>query len=357
MEEKLLKLEHHLDDYECMWNGIEDLYIRNTGETLPPSFFFVLAGYGSFCYMKTEKAELKRMVALGDARTRQMYEFLAPIVGFEYKFYKHDSFEKALAKAKAEIDAGYPVVLGAFDMYHLEYLPKLYHRDHIPFHYVLMIGYDDKGIYLYDCGRAERQSLSYENLNLAWQCEYPGLSDQYMVCAIRMSGQKDKYRIAVEAFEKKRKLFLDPPVGFVGCKGLEKFIRELPKWKEQLSKADYDKILLNMVQFYGTVPTIPNALRGIDKPDKMAFGGGFDKTEKVLDMLGREYGDEAMLKAAAVFGGGAAVITRIKDVIVDYLSGRKDDTASLPELFTQVLEIMKSGYEVSADFGKGSDKK
>ena len=65
-----------MDDYACMWTGIEDLYIQATGETLPPKFFFVLASFGSFCYMKTPKAELKRMVALGDGRTRSMYEFL-----------------------------------------------------------------------------------------------------------------------------------------------------------------------------------------------------------------------------------------------------------------------------------------
>jgi hypothetical protein len=39
MKAKLITLKHHADDYECMWNGIEDLYIRDTGEILPPSFF------------------------------------------------------------------------------------------------------------------------------------------------------------------------------------------------------------------------------------------------------------------------------------------------------------------------------
>ena len=71
MKEKLITLKHHADDYECMWNGIEDLYIRNTGEILTPSFFFVLSALGSFCYLKTPKSDLKRMIALGDGRTKQ----------------------------------------------------------------------------------------------------------------------------------------------------------------------------------------------------------------------------------------------------------------------------------------------
>jgi hypothetical protein len=32
---KLLEVTHCMDDYACMWNGVEDLYIQDTGETLP----------------------------------------------------------------------------------------------------------------------------------------------------------------------------------------------------------------------------------------------------------------------------------------------------------------------------------
>lgn len=83
MKGKLITLQHHADDYECMWNGIEDLYIQATGETLPPSFFFILSAFGSFCYMKTPKSDLKRMIALvvsagssnGDPEFRDYYEY------------------------------------------------------------------------------------------------------------------------------------------------------------------------------------------------------------------------------------------------------------------------------------------
>ncbi|BAK98039.1 hypothetical protein OBV_08410 [Oscillibacter valericigenes Sjm18-20] len=209
MPEKIIALKHHLDNYACMWNGIEDLYIQRTGQTLPSSFFFVLSGFGSFCYMKTPKAELKRIIALGDGRTKQMYEFLAPIVGFKYKHYTYKTFEQAIKKAKAEIDTGYPPVLGALDMYYLPYLSKLYHGEHIPFHYVLMVGYDDDAqcIYLLDCGREEMQTLPYDELRHAWDCSYPDLSKPNTVCTIRMNATKDKYRIAKEALAKKVKCF------------------------------------------------------------------------------------------------------------------------------------------------------
>ena len=103
-----------------------------------------------------------------------------------------------------------------------------------------------------------------------------------------------------------------------------------------------------MVQFFGTVPTVPNALLGITEPDDVAFCGGFDKASVVLSQLGMEYGDQSMLQAAAIFGEGAAVISKIKDVITDYLSNKMDGTAELPVLFTDVLTIMKKGFTALA---------
>lgn len=343
----IIEITHRMDDYVCMWNGVEDLYISDTRETLPPKFFFVLSSFGSFCYMKTPKAELKRMVALGDGRTQKMYKFLAPIVGFDYKICEYKTFEKALAKIKAEIDAGYPCMIGALDMFYLPHFEKLYHKEHIPFHYELAIGYDDEAQILYfnDCGRTKTQMISYDELRLAFDCAYPGLSKPNTVWVIRMHSNKGKYEIAKEAFAKKKKLYLEPPVGFIGYRGFEKFIKDLPNWKHELSKEDYDKILYNMVQFFGTVPTIPNALRGIDETDEIEFGGGFDKVAVVLSDLGNEYNNLNMIEAAKIFGGAATVITQIKEVIVEYLTNKCDRTEALPALFTQIAHTMKSGFE------------
>jgi len=345
--EKIIKLKHHFDDYECMWNGIEDLYMEKTEERLPNSFFFLLAGFGSFCYLKTPKAELKRFVALGDGRTKKMYEFLAPIVGFEYKHHEYGSFEKVLKKAKTEIDAGYPVVLGALDMYYLPYFERLYLQEHIPFHYVLMVGYDEekKNIYLQDCGRQELITLSYTNLKSAMNCSYLGLSKANTLCTIRMMEEKSKVQIGREALSLKKELFLNPPTGFLGYKGFEKFIKELPGWKKELGKEAYDKILMNMVEFFGTVPTLPNAIKGIDEPDFVEFKGGFDKMSKMLEFMGEERKEAHWLKAAGAFNKGANNIEEISKIIIDYLAGKADHTDLLPNIFTEVLASMIEGYE------------
>lgn len=344
---KRLDIPHHMDDYECMWNGIEDLYMNKMGETLPPNFFFVLSGFGSFCYLKTNKSELKRMTAFGDGRTAKMYEFLAPIAGFKFKFHAYAGFEQAIRYAKKEIESGYPVVLGALDMYYLPYLPKLYHKEHIPFHYVMMIGYDEEErcIYVHDCAREEVQKIPYEELSLAWNCSYPGLSKPNTLCTIRMNPTKSKLEIAQEAFDIRKVQFLNPKVAFLGYKGMEKMIRELPKWKEELSKEDYDRILKHMVSFFGTVPTVPNALKGIEGPDEVNFYGGFDKVSRVLSMLAAEYDMDKWQQAADIFEKGCKVIENIKEVIVAYLTGKKDETDKLTELFGEIKTIMVKGFK------------
>lgn len=344
---KLIKLKHHFDDYECMWNGIEDIYMDKTGEQLPEGFFFSLAKFGTFCYLKTPKAERKRMVALGDGRTKKMYEFLAPIIGFEYRHYEYKTFEKALKRAKSEIDGGYPVVLGALDMFYLPYFEKLYQKDHIPFHYVLMVGYDEEEqrIYLHDCGKPELVALSYEDLQKAMDCHYPGLSKENTLCTIRMTEPKGMTQIAREALSEKKALFLNPPAGFLGNKGFQKFIRELPHWKKEIGKDEYDRILLNMVEFFGTVPTIPNGIKGIEAPDFIEFKGGFDIASQILRTMGEKTKEAHWEKAAAFFDEGGTIVEKISAVIIEYLSGKQDRTESLPELFTAVLEKIVSGYQ------------
>ena len=88
------------------------------GKNYRLNFSFVLSSFGSFCYMKTPKAELKRMVALGDGRTRKNVASFSPLLlDLIIKYVNTKSFEKALAKIKSEIDAGYPCMIGALDMF------------------------------------------------------------------------------------------------------------------------------------------------------------------------------------------------------------------------------------------------
>jgi len=325
---------HHQDDYECMWNGIEDIYINTTNENIPNQFFFAMSGLCGFAYIKTNKADIKRMVSFGEGRTRQMYKFLSPIVGFDYHFIESKTPEIALAKAKKEIDLGHPVVIGALDMYYLEYYPKLYQKSHIPFHYILMVGYDDnlEIIYLYDCGRKERLELSYTNLFLGMGAKYEGLSKPNTICTVRMDNPNSKKHIIKTALEYKANLFVNPPTGFLGINGMKKLSKELPDWEKELGNEDTVKIIRNMIDFFGSVPTTPNRLLGIAEKDDVTFMCSRDKVSRLLQDLSLEYSNEPLRKASELFYKSGQEFKKLCSIFVDFIlenSHYKDEASKV----------------------------
>lgn len=355
MRKIIENLSHHLDDYECMWNGIEDIYMNKTGESLPDQFFFSMSGFCSFAYIKTNKGDIKRMVSFGDGRTKKMYEFLSSIVNFNYHHYECKTPELALAKAKKEIDNNFPVVIGALDMYYLEYYTKLYHKEHIPFHYVLMIGYDDeeKNIYLYDCGRKEVMKLSYDNLYLSLSAEYKGLCKPNTICTIRMDKPNSKKDIFKKAMKIKSDMFLNPPTKFLGINGLKKLSKEILKWEEELGKQETDKILRNVVEFCGTVPTTPNRLKGINEEDEVVFMCSRDKMSRVLIELGTEYKNNNLIKSGELFKNSGEQFEKLCDIFIDYILNIKKDLKLASEIILNIGEIEYNAYQL---VNKGLDE-
>ena len=348
MKKIIENFSHHLDDYECMWNGIEDIYMNITGEKIPAQFFFAMSGFCSFAYIKTNKADIKRMVSFGDGRTKKMYEFLAPIVNFEYRHIECKTPELALAKAKKEIDKGFPVVIGALDMYYLEYYTKLYHKAHIPFHYVLMIGYDDeeKNIFLYDCGRKEIIKFSYENLLLGMNAEYKGLCKPNTICTIRMERPNSKKDIFKSAMKIKTDMFLNPPTKFLGVNGLKKLSKEMISWEEELGKQETDKILRSIVEFCGSVPTTPNRLNGISEKDEVVFMCSRDKMSKVLIELGREYNNNNLIKSGELFKDSGKQFEKLCNIFIDYILDTKKDMKLASDVILNIAEIEKNAYQL-----------
>ncbi len=100
---KIIELTHRIDDYVCMWNGVEDLYIHDTGEKLPPKFFFVLSSFGSFCYMKTPKAELKRMLHWVMGEHGKCMNFLRLSLDFIIKYMNTNPLKKRLQKSRKRL--------------------------------------------------------------------------------------------------------------------------------------------------------------------------------------------------------------------------------------------------------------
>ncbi len=347
MGKQLLSIQHHVDDYECMWNGIEDLYIQKSGERIPMQFFFTLSGKGNFIYLKSNTEDLKRRVAWGDGRVKQIYKEISDIVGFQYRHIEGNTFEKALKAAKSQIDLGCPVVLGCLDMYYLHYYPKFYHKFHIPIHYILMVGYDDEKqtAYVLDCGLEAVQSLSYQSLEEAMNVEIKGLSHKNTICTIAFQQElKSTIDIAKEGFHRKAMKMLESPVGFAGIRGMYKFAKEFPQWQEELTKEDYVAALQNIIMYSGTVPKMPNRLLGIKEPEHIRYMCGREQISAVLAELGQDYQIDPWREAAALFIESGTILEKMIEQMTGYLLKEEPDLKDLPKMIEAVAQIEEKVY-------------
>ena len=61
--------------------------------------------------------------------------------------------------------------------------------------------------------------IGYEELKLAWDWSYPGLSKPNTLCTVRMNGNKTVYEITKEALAKKTTIVQIPKMKFVAVRG------------------------------------------------------------------------------------------------------------------------------------------
>lgn len=348
MGKKLIEMGHKVCDYTCMWNGIEDLYQRHTGVALPDYFFFCISGIGEFSYLKLNHGEVKRMANWNDGRTKQMYQKVADIAGFTYKFIEGRTFGYALKKAKEQIDKGSPVVLGCLDMYYLHFYPKIYHKFHIPIHYELMVGYDDEKqvVYVHDCGMENVQTLPYSELEKALNIEKTALSDKNTICCIDFSGSSNDMRqIAIEGFKAKANRNLYPEVGFVGIKGMRKLAKEIDHWQSELTEAEHKACLNRLVTSSGTVPVPPARLMGEPENPKIKHQAVRDRFGGLLTELGKRYSFDQWICAGELLLKSGIIIQRMTDYVVDYLLGNGSELSDLGLMVSEIADQEERAYQ------------
>lgn len=347
MTRKVIKLKHKACDYTCMWNGIEDLYQTKLGEDIPDYFFFCLSGIGRFVYLKSSNGHMRRMVSWNDGRTKKMYESICNIVGFKYKHIEGRKFEYVIKKAKEQIDNERPVILGCLDMYYLSYYPKFYYKEHIPIHYVLMVGYDDEEqcSYVYDCGIKEVQKIKYETLEKALNIEKNSQSDKNSICLIEFNDEIKSIReIAIKGFYEKANQMLKPKVGFYGIPGMRKLSKEILNWKDELTVEEYETAFRNIVMYTGTVPSPPNRLLMIEEKDGIEHQAARREYAALLIQLGEQYGFKEWEVASDLFSKSGIIIQEMTDLIVEYLIKESKELNELSYMINQIANLEEKAY-------------
>ncbi|NFE79075.1 DUF4872 domain-containing protein [Clostridium sporogenes] len=348
MPKKVIELRHKVCDYTCMWNGIEDLYQTRLGEDIPDYFFFCLSGIGEFIYLKFSNGNMRRMASWNDGRTKKMYASINDIVGFKYKHIEGRKFDYIIKRAKKQIDNERPVVLGCLDMYYLSYYPKFYYKEHIPIHYILMVGYDDEEqcAYIYDCGIEEIQKIKYETLKKALNIEKTSLSDKNSMCLIEFDDEIKSIReIAIKGFYEKANQMLNPKMGFCGIPGMRKLSKEIINWKEELTSLEYETALRNIVMCTGTVPILPNRLLMIEEKDEIEHQAARREYGALLIELAEKYGFQEWKEAGNLFSKSGIIIQEMTDLIVKYLLKESKELNGLPNMINQIADFEEKAYQ------------
>lgn len=338
---KLIELPHKVCGVTCMINGLEDLYEHKTGVRLPDWLLLHLSGLLGFVYIKNKRAPTPRMVFWGSNIAKYQYETLADVVGFEWQMMSDRSFPYTLKRAKESIDQNTPPILGVLDMYHLPYYDKFYHKIHVPIHYVLMVGYDDdrQAVLVQDCDRPGVLPVPYEDLELAWNVNIPGLGKRNTFYTFEFNDQvADVETIAREGLKKRAVEMLDAPVSMLGIKGMRKLARELVQWPSELSAVQLDTCLRHLVEFTGFPPVPPNRLTGyFDAPDSHAAGR--DIFADLLIKLAVDYHESAWAEAAELFRLSGQKLVELTDEIVDIILEEGITLGKATEILTSIADL------------------
>lgn len=341
---KILELPHKKADYLCPVNGLCDIYEWKTQNRIPDELvFYCQLG---FQMISNKNSIPPKMIFLGSGIGKRQYEFWRNIMGYKIHYSEGRTFKSVITKIRELIDSNIPVILFGLDMYHLSYQEKFYHKIHIHGHIILMVGYDDNNVYIHDNSKAGIQIISNDDLKLAWSTGYPGFSKKNTCFGIEFSNEMLNNKKVIEAGLKgMAKRFLDPPVSFMGNKGLTRIIKEFSSWSSIYSEDILKAIYIHFITYTGSVlPEIPKKLNkmnsGIDNPHR----GSRDLIARALRAYANQYGNDSWQEASTLFERSGKVIEEITIYMTeDVLNNDFNDTYKYIELF----KAMKN-YEAEA---------
>jgi Butirosin biosynthesis protein H, N-terminal/Domain of unknown function (DUF4872) len=319
-----LTIPHRPAHGMCPVNGIRDLLHGRAGRDWSNEFVHGLGLGGGFAYLRVNPADPPRQVYWGNATPRQ-HRYLAELFGAGYAELENRSFAFAWGRAREAVDAGTPPVLGPLDMFHLHFHEELYHRRHIPIHYLLLVGYADDAAYVHDTELQAVQEIPLGDLRAAWDVNVPGLGKRNRLVVLDMptelppAGEVIRRSIADEC-----RTMLRPPVSMLGLPAMRKVAREIVHWSDELGHETAAACLRQVREYLNSPPDLegdhPTAgrdlyiafLREAGTMANLDFAGPIELLEHsqaTIPVLVAAVRDTRLEEAAACFGRIAAVET------------------------------------------------
>lgn len=344
---KCLELPHKQADYLCPINGLCDVYEWKTGNRMPEDLlFFARTG---FMLISQKRAIPPKMIFLANGSIgSNQYNFWKSIMGYDVIASEGKSFKSTLSNIIELINNNIPVILFGLDMYHLPYQTKFYHITHIPGHIVLMVGYDDKSVYIHDNSKDDIQVIPFNDLCSAWENSYIGISKKNAYFGINFRQPNyDMRDIMQKGLSINAENFINPPIGFMGIRGMEKLIKEFSTWKNCFDVSTLCEIYKHFVTYTGSVlPELPEKLNyyssGIENPHK----GCRDRLSTALMQNKDSIGFPTWKHAAIAYQESGAIIEQLVNGFTqDILDDSFSETQKYTGLFLQLKQAEEKAYK------------
>jgi hypothetical protein len=323
---KILNLPHRVCKSTCFSNGLEDI-LEWKGKKYINYLLPVLGGMGEFTYLKFKNANPPHMVYWG-ANTKYLLKDLEKIIDFKEILSENKTFKNTFTKVKEFIGNNQPVVAGALDMYYLHYYPEIYHKKHIPIHYILVVGYDDdkQEVYVQDCGCKGVQKISYSEFEKALNVNVPAMSKKNTIRTfILPRNLPSELEIAQNGLSFRAEKMLKPSVKLFGIPAMKKLAKEIFDWKD---KESFEHLVI-----YATTP--PELPKTFEKSNGMRFW-----KSQVLKKLGKKYKIDKFLKVSEMFQESGKLIIDICKAAM------KQDRKKISNIILRVADIEEEAYKI-----------
>jgi hypothetical protein len=302
---KLIRLPHEVHESTCYVNGLFDV-LAWQGARYDYFLLPIIGGMASFAYLKFKMAEPPCMVYWGN-NPKYLLKDLGEIIGFTQTIGEGKSFRNAFPKMKGHLENDGPVMVGALDMYYLHYYHELYKREHVPIHYVLMVGYDDDRqiVHVHDCSVGGVQEIPYVEFERALDVNVPGMSKKNTFRVFQLPQKlPSEFEIADKGFAYKARRMLKPPVSMFGIPAMRKLAKEIVSWVDR-------DCFRHMVAYAGLKP--PLIAEDLSHNDGLRF-----EQARVLASLGQRYQRQEWSEVAGLFEQSGELIVKLCERALEY---------------------------------------
>jgi hypothetical protein len=216
----------HKPGHHCGSTALRNLLAFH-GAEISEEMAFGLGAGACFYYVTIEGTSPSHWF---NGRTARLEESFAELTGAALRLRSFEPGDGAWEAARAEVDAGNPVLL-LTDLYHLDHYGK---SAHFPGHAVVLAGYDEQVAYLSDTAFDELQTTRLENLDQARHSNHPAypLAGHMFTVAGELDAERLREAIPA-AIERAARAMLEPELrDFSGLEALRRLAAEAGSWPE-----------------------------------------------------------------------------------------------------------------------------